>query len=189
MEEKKLGMGWYEFQRYFIYGFGRIPLLLLAGLFFIIALPEMEIYIFIISAIFFAYFAFLFIVHRHLENYSDKTCAFITYPYLILGIISLINVVLAFIVAPEDLGELLWSTAVNFFWYFVNRLYYKNRAHIFVTGCNFWGKKIRSAVPVCPDYTVDVQEYKFCRKCGAKLLMEDKFCFRCGTEVIETEEE
>ncbi|MBR3610952.1 MAG: zinc-ribbon domain-containing protein [Oscillospiraceae bacterium] len=188
MEEKKLGMGWYEFQRYFTYGFGRIPFLLLAGLFFIIALPEMDIYLFLVSAIFFAYFAFFFIVHRHLENYSDKAGTIITYQHLIFGVIALINVFLAFSVAPEEVGENLWSAAVNFFWYFVNRFYYKNRAHIFVNKCSFWGKKTESPVPVCPDYTSEQPKYKFCRKCGEKLLIEDKFCPKCGTEVIEMEE-
>lgn len=176
MEEKKLGMGWYEFLRYFTFGLGRFisGFLMIISLLLIFVYPSIiEILSFILSAI---AFVLSLAIHNHLEKYSDKIVALFGFNF----IIDFINNIVVNI-GENGIYNMIPALLVTTAFYLINRKYFKNRSHIFINKCNFWGKKLE----VSPS---EPKTFKFCRICGRKLDITDKFCPGCGTKVIETEE-
>lgn len=185
MEEKKTGMVWYNILRYFSFGFMRSLYGISAVLYFITALIAPEAESVFLTFYFGMIFTVFFIVHRHLENYSDSIIKVFLWYMIFIVIIDILYIA----VDPSSSGSDIVSSV---FYYFINRSYFKKRSHIFVNKCNFWGKIIAEGdIPAATEkYPVSAESlpestfgHNFCRMCGTKLEPGDKFCNHCGTKI------
>lgn len=97
-----------------------------------------------------------------------------------------------------------------FLWYRLNVKYFEKRINVITNdcleddpnriteckNCGYRDENFFNACPKCGKYakqyiylneepTNETDDIRFCRKCGADLIVGGKFCSKCGTEIIE----
>lgn len=142
MENKKeLGLGWYEFLRYFPFGLLRITSFLSLAFGVLVFLSEKTTLAFIALIFAICDFVFRVVIHRHLENYSTN----VFNSLLLFYIVNTIYWILNFLPDYDALVAFFTPTLLNGLLCLINYKYFKKRSHIFINECNFMGKITHSA--------------------------------------------